>query len=189
MKALIAAAALLLLAAATPALAVDVEADVAAARAVVKTFATTLQGALKAAVAEDGFAHAIGVCHQAAPEIAEAVSAESGWRVGRTALRLRNPENAPSAAERAVLEDFLRRAEAGEDIAKMEHTAEIQRDGRRMLHYMKAIPVGEVCTTCHGQSVEPALLARIRQSYPADQATGFALGDLRGAFTLYKPLD
>ena len=39
-----------------------------------------------------------------------------------------------------------------------------------------------LCATCHGESVEPALLARIRERYPEDQAVGFRVGELRGLF-------
>jgi hypothetical protein len=37
--------------------------------------------------------------------------------------------------------------------------------------------------------VKPEVLAVIRKHYPEDQATGFKLGQLRGAFTLKKPLN
>ncbi len=164
--------------------------DVAAARAIVKDFAGRLQGALKAAIKEGGFEQAIGVCNEAAPQIAETVSKASGWRVARTALRVRNPANAPSEREAAVLEGFIERAEAGEDLKTMEHrTVFVDAEGRRMLHYMKAIPLGEVCANCHGTTVDPQLYATIRGLYPEDQAVGFRPGELRGAFTLTKALD
>mgnify|MGYP003340573505 CR=1 FL=1 len=54
---------------------------------------------------------------------------------------------------------------------------------------MKAIPTAEICTTCHGVSLKPEVSARLQQLYPADQATGFAVGDLRGAFTLSERLN
>ena len=104
--------------------------------------------------------------------------------------RLRNPDNAPDTAELEVLRDFLERAAAGEALAKMEQVFEDQMaEGRPAFRYMKAIPTGELCLTCHGSGIEPELAARIRASYPKDQATGFKLGELRGAFTLSKPLD
>ncbi|MDX1426157.1 MAG: DUF3365 domain-containing protein, partial [Kiloniellales bacterium] len=64
----------------------------------------------------------------------------------------------------------------------------IESDGGRTYRYMKAIPVGEVCLTCHGADIDPALMAEIEAFYPEDQATGFALGELRGAFTVSKTL-
>jgi len=50
--------------------------------------------------------------------------------------------------------------------------------------YMKAIPTGPQCVVCHGENVAPALAETIQRLYPDDQATGFAPGDLRGAFTV-----
>ncbi|RMG95091.1 MAG: DUF3365 domain-containing protein, partial [Candidatus Dadabacteria bacterium] len=34
----------------------------------------------------------------------------------------------------------------------------------------------------------PGLAAKIRELYPEDRATGFRAGELRGAFTLSKPV-
>ncbi len=164
--------------------------DVAAARAIVKDFAGQLQAALKAAIKEGGFEQAIGVCNEAAPQIAGAVSKASGWRVARTALRVRNPANRPSAREALVLEGFIERARAGEDLATMEHrTVFVDAEGRQMLHYMKAIPLGEVCANCHGTAVDPGLYATIRELYPEDEAIGFKPGELRGAFILMRPVE
>ncbi len=159
------------------------------ARALVKQFATRLQSALKGAIEAQGFTHAISVCKIDAPQIAQSLGAESGWRVARTALRLRNPNNAPTPEELVVLADFLARAEAGENLAKMDNEAVTEEAGQRRYRYMKAIPTGEICTNCHGTEIDPDLAAAIRAKYPRDQATGFKLGELRGAFTLSKPLE
>jgi hypothetical protein len=39
-----------------------------------------------------------------------------------------------------------------------------------------------MCLACHGESLEPAVAAKLAAAYPKDQATGFRAGDLRGAF-------
>ncbi|SDH16602.1 Protein of unknown function [Pseudomonas benzenivorans] len=139
----------------------------------------TVQTALKAGGPEQ----AVQACQQLAPGIAAAHS-RSPWTVGRTALRLRNPDNRADAWERQVLEDFARRQQAGEDLAQMSASAVVAGEYR----YMKAIATGEPCLACHGQAIEPELAALIEQRYPNDQAQGFRLGELRGAFTLRRPL-
>lgn len=149
---------------------------------------TDLKQELMAAIQEGGPANAISVCGRAAPGISTQLSERSGWAVGRTALRVRNPRNAPSLQERAVLLRFKERAQAGEDLAGMEHTTVAGEGDGRYLHYMKAIPTAELCTTCHGSNVDPDLLRTIRTAYPQDAATGFEPGELRGAFTFVKPL-
>ncbi len=175
---------------AVPSSAEEADQNLVTAREIVKRFAGELKGELKTAVDQKGFEHAIGICKDAAPGIAENLSAETGWQVGRTALRLRNPANAPDPVELVVLRDFLTRAATGEPLAKMEYAGEeIGTEARKSFRYMKAIPTGELCLSCHGDTIDPSLAARIRASYPKDQATGFKLGELRGAFTLSKSLD
>ena len=88
-----------------------------------------------------------------------------------------------------MLTSFASRAAAGEDLTKIEQTEVVERDGQRTFRFMKAIPTAELCVTCHGASLKPEIQVRLKELYPTDQATGFAVGDLRGAFTLRKRLD
>jgi hypothetical protein len=63
---------------------------------------------------------AIQVCKERAPAIAQTLYAKSGWEVGRTSLRLRNPAlNAPDAWEKQVLQSFEKRKAGGEDFKTM----------------------------------------------------------------------
>lgn len=155
-------------------------------RAKVKAFAVSLQGALKAALEEGGAGRAIEVCNVAAPEIARELSMPPDWTVARTSHKLRNPANAPDDWESSVLQDFLARAAAGESLKTMERAERVEDGGRETYRYMKAIPVGQVCLTCHGGEIAPDLKTRIEAFYPDDRATGFALGSLRGAFTVTR---
>lgn len=166
--------------------AADLAAFARESRATVKAFAGNLKGELQAAMKEGGPSHAIPVCNVKAPEIARAMSKPPERIVGRTSHKVRNPANAPDAWEAMVLDEFRQRAAAGEDLKTMEKAALVQRNGRRTYRYMKAIPVGAICLTCHGSRIDPGLKARIDSLYPEDQATGFALGKLRGAFTITR---
>lgn len=164
------------------------EAQLQEARQLAQKFFMNLKGELQAAIAEGGPVHAIDVCRTAAPGIAGDLSQDSGWAVGRTSLKVRNPRNAPSVRERAVLMDFQARASGGEALKGMESAAVIEEGGRSYVHYMKAIPTAGVCLTCHGDKLSPDLEKAIRATYPADAATGFEAGELRGAFTFVKPV-
>jgi hypothetical protein len=162
------------------------------ARAIVKSFFGSLKGELVAALESGGPEAAIGVCNERAPRLADAAAtaAGGGWQVGRTSLKLRNPDNAPDAWEAAVLRNFAARAAAGEDLQQVEFSAIVDQQGRRTFRYMKAIPTAEKpCLACHGKTLAPQVQARLAALYPDDQATGYNAGDLRGAFTLAKPLD
>lgn len=167
----------------------DVDADVAKSRELVQAFVKNLKAELQQAMKAGGPTNAIGVCQQVAPKIAAEQSEEGDWDIGRTALRLRNPANAPDPWERATLEQFEARNAAGEDVKTMERHETISENGAVTFRYMKAIPTAELCTNCHGADLAPEVKVKLAELYPDDQATGFAVGDIRGAFTLKKPLD
>lgn len=177
-----------LIAAAVPGFAADDASRVAASRAAVKEFMETLQGELQAAMKAGGPTKAIEVCNTKAPTIAQDVSKAKGFRIARTSLKTRNPDNAPDAWERKVLEDFEARKRAGEDPTKLERQEVVTADGKQTFRYMKAIPTAELCLNCHGEKLDPKVSATLKRLYPKDQATGFKAGDLRGAFTIAQPL-
>jgi hypothetical protein len=146
-----------------------------------------LKAELGAAIEKGGPVAAIDVCRSRAPAIATRLSAESGARVGRTALRVRNAGNAPEDLERAVLEQFAGDLASGRVEGPLEAAFEIKREGGIERHYLRAIPTEALCLTCHGETLAPELAAAIARDYPGDQATGFKLGELRGAFRVVWP--
>jgi hypothetical protein len=177
-----------LLAAAVPGFAADDASRLAASRDAAKEFMETLKGELQAAMKAGGPTNAIEVCNTKAPAIAQEISKAKGFRIARTSLKTRNPDNAPDAWERKVLEDFEARKRAGEDPMKIEHHEVVTANGKQTFRYMKAIPTAELCLNCHGAKLDPKVSATLNRLYPKDQATGFNVGDLRGAFTITQPL-
>jgi hypothetical protein len=103
-------------------------------------------------------------------------------------LRVRNPANAPDRWEQKILKRFEAEMAAGADPNELEFHEILTEDGRRVFRYMKAIPMGQLCSQCHGTKIYLETQVNIRELYPEDQATGFEVGDLRGAFTLLRPL-
>jgi hypothetical protein len=146
-----------------------------------------LKSELSKAIAEGGPIAAINVCYLRAPEIAAQLSQASGARVGRTALRVRNPSNAPDDLERSVLEQFSADLGSGPVDRPLEAVFEIRRGDAVERRYMRAIPTDALCLTCHGKTIAPELAAAIARDYPKDQATGFEQGQLRGAFSVVWP--
>lgn len=146
-------------------------------------FQQQLLGTVKQAMADGGPAQAVEACQSLAPSIA-ALHSQAPWTVGRTALKLRNPDNAPDAWERRVLEQFAQRAAAGEPVQQLSHGEVVAGEYR----YMQAIGTAEACLGCHGENIKPELLQLLDKHYPQDQARGFREGDLRGAFTLSRAL-
>jgi RND family efflux transporter MFP subunit len=145
----------------------------AAAAAAVAGLREQLGAALKEALAR-GPEAAIDACRLEAPRIAGALASEN-LAVGRTSHRLRNPANAPEDWMLPLLEEYRSRAPAPGSF----RTVDL---GARGTGYVEPITLQPMCTTCHGESVDPALAARIRELYPTDEATGFRVGELRGLF-------
>jgi hypothetical protein len=180
-------------AATAPSVAPNQEARLAAFRDQARELTADFQGALKkellAALAEGGPAAAIDVCNDEAPSIAKTVaqaSGVSGLSVGRTALKVRNPDNAPTSWQRAVLVDFSESFTAGKPPPEAPVEWTDVHDGK--LRYMRAIPTGGLCLTCHGDELGAPVKRVLAEKYPDDEAVGFSAGQLRGAFVVTAPL-
>jgi hypothetical protein len=159
------------------------------ARAVVQEFGTELRAALLREMAAGGPVAAIKVCKEIAPALAGRLSRAHGGRVSRVSLKLRNPLlGSPDAWEQAVLLEFDQRAAAtakGEAL-DFDQSAIVAEPSGEYFRYMRSIPVAPVCLSCHGApaTIAPDIRAGLEENYPHDRATGYALGELRGAFTV-----
>jgi hypothetical protein len=156
-------------------------------RALTESMANELKSELAKALNDGGAVAAISVCKTRAPEIAARLSNDSGATVRRTALKVRNPANAPDEMEHMVLRQFALELATGKVEGPLEAAFEMNRGGEKERRYMKAIPTDAVCLTCHGEKIAPELAAVITREYPQDLATGFKLGSLRGAFSVIWP--
>ncbi len=172
-----------------PALAQD-DPLLADARKVAGAVPPKLLEVLNTQIAKDGVASAVTVCSEKAPQMAKAASEQSGWAIRRVSLRNRNPKAVPDAWELAALEDFDRRSAAGETAVSLEKYGMVEEGGRKEYRYRKALPVQQVCVACHGASekITPEVTERLKALYPADKATGYAVGQIRGAITIRKAL-
>ena len=167
----------------------DQAAYTADARKVTKQFMGSLKQELVSAMKAGGPLKAIPVCNEKAPQITLTASDSSGWRVGRTSHKLRNPNNAPDDWERTTMEAFLKQRAEGADPKSLEKAEITDIDGKKAFRFMKAIPTAEACVICHGSKISDEVSSKLNELYPEDQARGFKPGDLRGAFTLVKYLD
>jgi len=161
---------------------------VAQARSVSTSVPPKLLAVLQQEIARGGPEGAIAACRDQAPALARAASEQTGWSVRRVSLRNRNPKAVPDAWERAALEDFDRRAAAKESPATLERAAVTLENGQPVQRYMRALPTLALCTQCHGAAdkLSPAVTAKLKTLYPDDRATGYAVGDIRGAMTLSR---
>jgi hypothetical protein len=167
----------------TPGHAEEVPHWVDTARGSAKSLAVTLLPELQRALREGGSAHAVGFCKLQAPELTGRLSSPR-LVVERRALRWRNPANAPDDWERRTMESFQQAIERGEDPARLEAWTEVSAAEGRTGRWMKPIMTQPLCLQCHGNRLEPAVVEALQRDYPEDRATGFAAGQMRGAFSV-----
>lgn len=183
-------AVLLLAMAAVAASAEDLDRFREEAREVVTDLAARLSSELQKEMKAGGPVSAITVCREAAPAIASEASRKTGWKVSRVSLKTRNPAlGLPDAWEQRVLADFAKRMEK-ETPAGMEFSEIVEEPQGRFYRYMKAIPTQGACLRCHGgeDAIPRDVKDALKTEYPHDRATGYALGKIRGGFSVKRPL-
>ena len=144
---------------------------------------TTLLERLRRELDAGGPTAAVKVCRDEAQALTMRVAKEQGIALGRTSHKVRNPLNAPRPWARPLVE-----AAAGQRAAAVE--ARVIDLGDR-IGILRPIATAEVCTHCHGahDTVQRAIGRVLAEAYPADQAVGFAPGDLRGWMWAEVPKD
>ncbi|MDH3619353.1 MAG: DUF3365 domain-containing protein [Gammaproteobacteria bacterium] len=145
--------------------------------ALLAPFKAELKTALVAGM-EAGPVEAISACSVEAPNISARLSVD-GVLMGRSSHKLRNHRNATPDWLASVLRGYADGSTALEPLA-------LEIDIGRM-GYVEPIVVQAMCLTCHGETLSPEIAARIDESYPDDQATGFKVGDFRGVFWVEFP--
>jgi len=123
-------------------------------------------------------ASAIGVCRTEAPAIARSLAA-GGATVGRATRKPRNPANLAAGWQANALAHFERRLAGGAPLDGASWSKALP-GGRTA--YAEPLVIQPLCVTCHGpvDGMPAALRDALAERYPADRATGYAVGDLRG---------
>lgn len=170
----------------------DTKKYVAESKAVIKDFSRQLKGELGKSMKAGGPVATIDICNKTAPSIAKALSEKYNMKVARTSLKTRNSTNAPDMWEEVVLKKFEKRRAAGESPKDMAYFEIVEKNGQKNFRFMKAIgmpPLTKMpCLKCHGENLNSKITAKLDKLYPDDKARGYKPGQIRGAFTITKPL-
>lgn len=146
-----------------------------------KELGRTLQSELADAIQKGGPENAIQVCANISPLIEEKISKEQGLKVRRISDKYRNPNHAPTDWEKEVLNRWK------EDISKGIAPAIYTTTENNEYRVMKPILLDNpTCLKCHGMPVteiNKPTLDKLQEIYPNDNAKGYKLGELRGAFS------
>jgi len=154
------------------------------ARKVSNQLAEKIRGLLLQEIDKGGFSSAVRVCSELAQEMTLQFNAETGHHVRRISLKYRNPKNVADAYEQRKLEEF-NILNQKEELSK-EYSEIVEEQGKKYLRYLRPLIVAPVCVNCHGpkENIPQEVKTILAERYPDDRATGFLVGDVRGAVTV-----
>jgi len=145
-----------------------------------KTLSAALLKQLSGQIKESGTVAAINYCNLNALAITDSISEVLGVKISRVSHRNRNPNNKANTYELTLIEDYSSKLAANKATTTTLYTEKTQNT-----FYAPIIMGIPTCLKCHGNTeadIEPEVLQVISKKYPADKATGFKMGELRGLF-------
>jgi len=150
------------------------------AKASSKLLLKTLGSNMKKNMKAGGPMQALDFCSKEAYTLTEKVNKElpQGVSIKRITLKERNPANLAENDEAVILEALAKLKSANVILPKMV----IEKvDAHTYKVYKPLVINKQVCLKCHGDIQNNKLKAEIEKRYPADKATHYKMGDLRGA--------
>ncbi len=139
----------------------------------------TLSKSLQNAISQFGVEGAVEFCNVEALKITF-IFGDDNFSIKRTALKYRNPSNAPSDGETEILKSYLQDLQTG-----IEPKPRIKSFGN-MVHFYAPILMKPQCVLCHGSEnmIPENVSSKIKALYPNDLAIGFEPGELRGMWSI-----
>ncbi len=146
-----------------------------------KTLLQTLGKNLKKEMKAGGPMAAAAFCTNKAYALTASVDKNYGKdvQVKRISLKERNPANQPQAEEKVILESLDNLQKSG----VMLPPYLVERVNKDTYKFYKPLMINkQVCLKCHGDIAKNQKLSQyLGKTYPHDKATGYKMGDLRGA--------
>lgn len=137
-----------------------------------KTFKESLLKEVATRMSTEGAAVAVSYCHEKALPLTDSIAQEHQLRIYRVSDKPRNSKNTPSSSELALINYYKAKLLEGKKLKDSLSTG---------VYYSPLVTSG-ACLKCHGTpgTLSPKALAVIKEKYPADQATGYKEGEVRG---------
>lgn len=156
-------------------------------RAIVAETFSLLSSNLQTAIRQGGVSNALPFCSLTASPLTSGLAAKHGVTIRRFTHKPRNAADQADAAELRVLDRF-RAGLVGTNVPAPFVT---NMTASYASFFMPIVLNNELCLKCHGapeKDIQLEHLAVIRRLYPGDEAVGFKLGELRGAWRIDLPL-
>lgn len=154
-------------------------------------FMKELKGILIEQIQTGGMIQAVAVCSDTAQLLTNEFGVERGVFIKRVSMKNRNKNNYPDDFEKRTLNRFELLKQNNELNNETEYAEIISEGDYKYLRYLKPILVQAECLNCHGNQTDmmPEVNNLIVQEYPQDKATGYKVGDLRGAVSIKKSIE
>ncbi len=140
------------------------------------------KGHIQKVASTQGLPAVVDFCNKKALQLTDSMAQANNVIIKRTSHKLRNEKNAPDAAQKEILDTYLKAQEEGQALKPI-----VKKDKDGYVHFYGPIKLKHECLKCHGQpekDISPAIYKVIKEKYPNDQATGFKEGDLRGIWDI-----
>ena len=154
-------------------------------------FMKELKGILIEQIQTGGVIQAVAVCSDTAQLLTNEFGVERGVFIKRVSMKNRNKNNYPDDFEKRTLNKFELLKQNNELNNETEYAEIITEGDYKYLRYLKPILVQAECLNCHGNQTDmmPEVNNLIVEEYPQDKATGYKVGDLRGAVSITKSIE
>ena len=159
-----------------------------------ENYANSYMSELKSVLMENmkagGPLQAVNVCSDTAALLTSSFSEKMGVNVKRFSLKNRNAENYPNQNEKEFLKYFEELNAKNELTANSFLLKKFGSKGKNSATLVKPIFIGAPCLNCHGSDdqISSDVDLVINEKYPNDKATGYKIGELRGAISVTKSL-
>jgi hypothetical protein len=171
----------------SPAISPEIEqAAVQRGKAIAGETFSLLSSNLQSAIQSGGISNALPFCSIAASPLTAGMADKHGVTLRRVTHKPRNPSGKADAAELAILKSFEAALAATQSTNPPPPVA-TQFTSEQVTFFAPIVLNNDLCLKCHGEpgkDIAPADLAVIQKLYPRDEATGFKLGQLRGAWRI-----
>jgi hypothetical protein len=147
-----------------------------------------LSSNLQSAIQSGGVSNALPFCSLAATPLTAGMAEKHGVTLRRVTHKPRHPAARASAAELAILQSF-EVALAATALPPAPFATNLV--SGQATYFAPIVIANELCLKCHGapgRDISAENLAVIKKYYPQDEATGFQLGQVRGAWRIDFPL-
>jgi len=168
-----------------PALSVEIQqAAVQRGKAIATETFGLLSSNLQTAIQSGGISNSLPFCSLAASPLTAGMAEKHGVTLKRVTHKARNPASQANETELAVLKSFESALATSTNLPPAFATNLV---AGQATFFAPIVINNELCLKCHGaagKDISAESLAIIQQHYPLDEATGFKLGQLRGAWRI-----